>query len=1564
MRETQRNIKRYKEQLGDVKYKIFSVGIMFVISICMLTTASFAWLVLSTNPEITNISTSIAGNGNLEIALAGDANEDNSPKVPNKSEVGDSEKDLLLRNETWGNLVNLNHESYGLQAITLRPATLNTTDLKSNPLKAVVYGTDGRVTEVDSNYSYTVFDPSVGVGGRFVTSNTTNYGVRAVSNITYENTTGATGLLSFIEAKNILGNVQNQYLRVVRGTKEDKNEPMDTVALLMGDYITAKLNSKKNSEIEVTKYVKTLYEMLEDLYECYNSTENLYLAVINAQLIRDGKPTISLSQIQGKTQSQIENEFDVNIDGYGTETEKNTFLYDKKWVNHYLDALNDEYVTATNGTGTVFLEGDIFNTVNYLVSINTVTIATKENPNKKYTINNMSASVGLELIGKTCIGTIYDGPIANMEKRLGAKMSSALTVSCEITREVLGRPMTVPASLDCEFITDENEPWTISTLIDREMAEEGGGSLTTVAGNVYGMVLDFFVRTNAANSSLTLEGEAVTEKEPVKYNGYYTYKDKNEVEYYFVPNSSSDTIDPEDSTFLSAGSFYYKEGNDADPIEFSDEQERSDFISTLDAVYELKVIGYNGANRIWQDGTSSGEKSSTQGKGSCYIFYPKNPEEQEQILQVLNAMTIAFINQEGKLLAQADLKTDLAYSDMGKVIVPIQLRLNSPTITNEYGETVYTITELEQSVEQFITAIVYLDGLRLSNSDVSAAQELSGYLNLQFGSSVMLNNMDNEKLEFESINVLATLDKSTIDYDPHNLQTAKLNVSISGVSPNKVEARFNRRVNDNQSVRQDFVTLNKTGEGSWEANVPFALPGDYVLGSVWLDGVEYNLSESLNITVNGLKINSISVDACDSSGTGIAQIMTVDQTLTTDVSVGIASNSTYLPNSVEAIFKNDRNQTITAPLTAQGFTWSGTAKFTISGTYTLEYLLIDGQHYSIPEGFEKTLSLKLGVKARVQLSEQSFIYKSSDGPRTIDVLVFLTDNKGTTLKDLDDVKLYYLHGNSAMDPAYEEVVWDASREAYKGSYSINKTGVYTFYQILIGDGSSQNRIDKADAQKLTVINPNPPKYDSYVKDELQFAPNYDAEFKLDVQYSDAADIYAVLTHDGYNGEIIATGVREFTNTSDEMSTWSFKLPKVDVNGFDYNGKWTVKELRLTNVYYEDHQYSPDNEDAKYQYLVWDMSDKDISTTVVKDVNVSVEYTGNPLYDDGKTSGYFNDHVEGNYYLSGYKVTITDSNNKIDTINQLINENELLIDTDNMALSYTFKEDPSLDWWVSVSTGEKYDPVKQTPVVKGFKENSSMVFVNSDIIPFYYSGTYSPTFTIKFTDVDRNNSNKEHIIKMSRSNDAIVVTDTTGGNMTVKNCELVDDVKVTWDRPDIIFNNVTNKDTRFETYSGSGTYKKNNTDGINTISIDGKTLKVYSQSSYSTSSGWFGSTTEKFEYTIPTAYFQLLNLDKHSGVSFTINNVNGREAGLLQGSAFKGNLKVNFSANSLTTSTLLGDRQKYSTERTLASSARPNIRCIGDDSTITQFTVTTSSGVQYTFKPSGNNGSGLVIDYDY
>ena len=153
-----------------VKKLYATICIVLVTSILVATT-SYAWLTLSLSTEVSNVTTTIGANGNLEIALG---------KNIGKSAVGDSfnKNDVTIANRTWGNLIDLTDESYGLQTITLRPAILNSAGGAINmlhPLAYPTYGTDGRVQYI---YADNMFAGTYN-GSQFVTS-ANDYGVHGI----------------------------------------------------------------------------------------------------------------------------------------------------------------------------------------------------------------------------------------------------------------------------------------------------------------------------------------------------------------------------------------------------------------------------------------------------------------------------------------------------------------------------------------------------------------------------------------------------------------------------------------------------------------------------------------------------------------------------------------------------------------------------------------------------------------------------------------------------------------------------------------------------------------------------------------------------------------------------------------------------------------------------------------------------------------------------------------------------------------------------------------------------------------------------------------------------------------------------------------------------------------------------------------------------------------------------------------------------------------------------------------------------------------------------------------
>lgn len=137
------------EMKKGIKAKLMAATSLLLVSAILLSLTTYAWFILSTAPEVTEMQTTAGANGALEIALqTGESANGILDRVGSSSAVGS----LKEANSTWGNVVDLSDDTYGLQGLSLLPARLNMnangTVSKSSPLKMPLFGQDGRISEL------------------------------------------------------------------------------------------------------------------------------------------------------------------------------------------------------------------------------------------------------------------------------------------------------------------------------------------------------------------------------------------------------------------------------------------------------------------------------------------------------------------------------------------------------------------------------------------------------------------------------------------------------------------------------------------------------------------------------------------------------------------------------------------------------------------------------------------------------------------------------------------------------------------------------------------------------------------------------------------------------------------------------------------------------------------------------------------------------------------------------------------------------------------------------------------------------------------------------------------------------------------------------------------------------------------------------------------------------------------------------------------------------------------------------------------------------------------------
>ena len=168
-----------------LRNKLIAAISMLLVSSIMMVSSTYAWFTLSTAPEVKNISTTVAGNGSLEIALM--PKEGLLGKITAGVVGGNAA--LKDKNTKWGNQVVLSEEGsdpYGLSAISLNPAQLNYAEAEGaaeaafvpdKPLAIAKYGFDGRIAGLDAQ---NVGVKSKADGEGF---DSAEYGVRAIGEL-------------------------------------------------------------------------------------------------------------------------------------------------------------------------------------------------------------------------------------------------------------------------------------------------------------------------------------------------------------------------------------------------------------------------------------------------------------------------------------------------------------------------------------------------------------------------------------------------------------------------------------------------------------------------------------------------------------------------------------------------------------------------------------------------------------------------------------------------------------------------------------------------------------------------------------------------------------------------------------------------------------------------------------------------------------------------------------------------------------------------------------------------------------------------------------------------------------------------------------------------------------------------------------------------------------------------------------------------------------------------------------------------------------------------------------
>ncbi len=482
---------------ADIKSKLVAAIAMLMVSCIMVVSSTYAWFTLSTAPEVTGISTAIGANGNLEMALLPGVTQSTTYTTVSDAlnAIGNATGNLTVveRNTTWGNLVDLSDSGYGLNQISLYPAKLAVTEgaegsadtISDYFLGTPQYGSDGRFTGLSTSGSAAIYN-----NGSFGTN---SFGVRAV---------GTSSGMSAHELafRDALSSANDAFNRAINQTKTGASQGGTALAGLAVTKATEANATYDQTDIAslVTAYtnVDASLDYIETALKQYiiayalshgGYTDTDYLAALNAM---QGMSLSAMGSYAGNS----------GLDGYITTL---TTLQSK--VETTLTALNgmtgdsyqwtdiSAYVSALADVDKMKLNGEA---ISYYME--------KDGEGNFTHLGELTSNMANLILEVNASGNADTGIYAQLADFVD-DFSAPVTIDASyggLTVSNLAATMKVYASANPAYLPAAK---TAANTYDAGTFGTGGTSIS----DFYGYIIDLAFRTNAADSALQLQTEAV-----------------------------------------------------------------------------------------------------------------------------------------------------------------------------------------------------------------------------------------------------------------------------------------------------------------------------------------------------------------------------------------------------------------------------------------------------------------------------------------------------------------------------------------------------------------------------------------------------------------------------------------------------------------------------------------------------------------------------------------------------------------------------------------------------------------------------------------------------------------------------------------------------------------------------------------------------------------------------------------------------------------------------------------------------------------------------------------------
>ena len=454
---------------------------MLLVSSILLTLASFAWLTMSVAPELRGITTNIGANGSLEIALLTTETRNDLTKI--KTSVGQSlEKNVTAANNTWGNLVDLSSEAYGLSNVVLMPARLNAVPqssegyvVNSGMLSVPTYGYDGRIIELtddtvsaiygDSSFSYILGEQ--------------DYGVRVI------------GTSSSITVQgSALAMAKSNIITYTNSAKSHATSAMENNGdAIMGLVIAHSANTSAT-------YDDSDIDVLESMIAALNTSVNYIDLALRQALVAYAAATIADEETFEQVRDTITSGMDLSsikewVSGnFDVPRSFIAWIEEKESIQNDLNAASNE-CTALSGGEYTWIQ--IRAIMDKLMSLDGIYIG-----ESKFT--DMKAADIMALAGTNFKMTLAPG-------------SGVFADIADFTGDFSSWISVMGSDVEISTVTQQNPAYLaeLASVVRELDAVDGSGSGSTKVDltSTYGYALDMAFRCNAPLSELLLQTEAL-----------------------------------------------------------------------------------------------------------------------------------------------------------------------------------------------------------------------------------------------------------------------------------------------------------------------------------------------------------------------------------------------------------------------------------------------------------------------------------------------------------------------------------------------------------------------------------------------------------------------------------------------------------------------------------------------------------------------------------------------------------------------------------------------------------------------------------------------------------------------------------------------------------------------------------------------------------------------------------------------------------------------------------------------------------------------------------------------